>query len=107
MIGALTPSEVVQAQNLSSDVVKVFPGSLGGSNSMKALPGPFPNIPMMPTGGVNPDNLVAWFQAGAFAVGAGSSLCPSSWAKEGSFSEITQRTKEFVAAVELARRSAA
>jgi 2-dehydro-3-deoxyphosphogluconate aldolase/(4S)-4-hydroxy-2-oxoglutarate aldolase len=59
MIGALTPSEVVQAHNLGSDVVKVFPGSLGGPGYMKALRGPFPNIPMMPTGGVNPDNLVA------------------------------------------------
>lgn len=107
MIGALTPSEVVQAFNMGSDVVKVFPGSLGGPGYMKALRGPFPDIPMMPTGGVNPDNLVAWFQAGAIAVGAGSSLCPASWAKEGRFSEITQRAKEFVAAVDLARITAA
>ena len=107
MIGALTPSEVTQAFNMGSDVVKVFPGSLGGPGYMKALRGPFPDIPMMPTGGVNPDNLVAWFQAGAVAVGAGSSLCPSSWAKEGRFNEITQRAKEFVAAVESARTAAA
>jgi len=107
MIGALTPSEVVQAFNMGSDVVKVFPGSLGGPGYMKALRGPFPDIPMMPTGGVNPDNLVAWFQAGAVAVGAGSSLCPSSWAKEGRFDEITQRAKVFVAAVESARIAAA
>jgi len=106
MIGALTPSEVVQAFNTGSDVVKVFPGSLGGPGYMKALRGPFPNIPMMPTGGVNPDNLVAWFQAGAVAVGAGSSLCPSSWVKEGRFDEITQRAKEFVAAVDAARTAA-
>ena len=107
MIGALTPSEVTQAFNMGSDVVKVFPGSLGGPGYMKALRGPFPDIPMMPTGGVNPDNLVAWFQAGAVAVGAGSSLCPSSWAKEGRFDDITQRAKEFVAAVESARIAAA
>ena len=107
MIGALTPSEVTQAFNMGSDVVKVFPGSLGGPGYMKALRGPFPDIPMMPTGGVNPDNLVAWFQAGAVAVGAGSSLCPSSWAKEGRFDEITQRAKEFVAAVKSARTAAA
>jgi 2-dehydro-3-deoxyphosphogluconate aldolase/(4S)-4-hydroxy-2-oxoglutarate aldolase len=106
MIGALTPSEVVQAFNLGSDVVKVFPGSMGGPGYMKALRGPFPDIPMMPTGGVNPDNLVAWFQAGAFALGAGSSLCPSSWAKEGRFDEITQRAKDFVSAVEAARNAA-
>ena len=106
MIGAFTPSEVVQAFKMGSDVVKVFPGSVGGPGYMKALRGPFPDIPMMPTGGVNPDNLVAWFQAGAFAVGAGSSLCPSSWAKEGRFEEITQRAKDFVSAVEAARNAA-
>jgi 2-dehydro-3-deoxyphosphogluconate aldolase/(4S)-4-hydroxy-2-oxoglutarate aldolase len=106
MIGAFTPSEVVQAFKMGSDVVKVFPGSVGGPGYMKALRGPFPDIPMMPTGGVNPDNLVAWFQAGAFAVGAGSSLCPSSWVKEGRFEEITQRAKDFVSAVEAARNAA-
>ncbi|MCJ7536247.1 MAG: bifunctional 4-hydroxy-2-oxoglutarate aldolase/2-dehydro-3-deoxy-phosphogluconate aldolase [Anaerolineales bacterium] len=107
MIGALTPSEIVQAFNIGSDVVKVFPGSLGGPAYMKALRGPFPDIPMMPTGGVNPDNLVAWFKAGAVAVGAGSSLCPAAWAKEGRFKDITQRAKEFVEAVEMARNIAA
>lgn len=106
MIGALTPSEIVQAFNIGSDVVKVFPGSLGGPAYMKALRGPFPDIPMMPTGGVNPDNLVAWFKAGAVAVGAGSSLCPAAWAKEGRFKDITQRAKEFVEAVEMARNIA-
>lgn len=103
MIGALTPSEVVQAFNIGSDIVKVFPGSLGGPAYMKAIRGPFPDIPMMPTGGVNPDNLVAWFKAGAVAVGAGSSLCPAAWAKEGRFKDITQRSKEFVEALNRAR----
>jgi len=107
MIGALTPSEIVKAYSMGSDVVKVFPGSLGGPSYMKALRGPFPDIPMMPTGGVNPDNLVAWFQAGAIAVGTGSSLCPSAWAKEGRFKEITHRAKEFVAAVDASRSKAA
>ena len=104
MIGALTPTEVFQAYRLGSDVVKIFPGSLGGAAYMKALRGPFPHIPMMPTGGVNAANLTDWFAAGAFAVGAGSELCPPAWAKEGRFADITARASEFVQAVEKARQ---
>ena len=106
MIGALTPSEIVRAYNFGSDVVKVFPGSLGGPAYMKALRGPFPDIPMMPTGGVSPDNLVDWFKAGALAVGAGNKLCPTAWAQEGRFDAITMRASEFVKAVEQARQAA-
>lgn len=105
MIGALSPSEVVQAYRIGSDIVKIFPGSLGGPAYMKALRGPFPEIPMMPTGGISPENIVDWFAAGAAAVGAGSQLCPTDWAKEGRFADITQRAREFVQAVEQARQA--
>lgn len=103
MIGALTPSEVFQAYCLGSDVVKIFPGSLGGPAYLKALKGPFPFIPMMPTGGVSASNIGDWFAAGVFAVGAGSELCPPALAKEGRFAEITQKAVEFVQAVSRAR----
>ena len=103
MIGAFTPSEVVQAHQLGSDVVKLFPGSQGGPKYMKALRGPFPDIPMMPTGGVSADNVGEWFAAGAYAVGAGSALCPRAWAEEGRFDDITQRAQAFVEVVEKAR----
>lgn len=103
MIGALTPSEVVQAVRLGSDVVKIFPGSLGGPGYLKALRGPFPEIKMMPTGGVSVDNVAAWFEAGAIAVGAGSDLCPTAWAKEGRFDDIVNRAREFAEAVRAAR----
>ncbi len=103
MIGAFTPTEVLQAFNLGADVVKVFPGSLAGPAYIKALKGPFPYIPMMPTGGVSAANVSEWFAAGVFSVGAGSELCPTSLAKEGRFAEITRRAEEFVQAVENAR----
>lgn len=103
MMGALTPSEVMQARAYGSDVVKVFPGSLGGPAYMKALKGPFPDIPMMPTGGVNEKNLGDWFSAGAFAVGAGSNLCPKELALAGEFGKITAIAKSFIAAVQAAR----
>jgi len=103
MIGALTPTEVAAAYKLGSDVVKLFPGSLAGPSYIKSLHGPFPQIPLMPTGGVNSENLREWFGAGAVAVGAGSELCPSNLAKEGRFEEISQRAADFVRAVQAAR----
>jgi 2-dehydro-3-deoxyphosphogluconate aldolase/(4S)-4-hydroxy-2-oxoglutarate aldolase len=103
MAGALTPTEVYQAYSLGTDVVKIFPGSLGGPAYVKALKGPFPYIPMMPTGGVNAGNAADWFAAGVVAVGAGSELCPPQLAKEGKFDEITKKAAEFVEIIKNSR----
>ena len=103
MAGALTPTEVFQAYSLGSDVVKIFPGSVGGPAYIKALKGPFPQIPMMPTGGVNASNVAEWFAAGVVAVGAGSELCPPQLAKEGKFNEISQKAVEFVKVIQSSR----
>ncbi len=105
MIGAYTPTEVYQTYKMGSDVVKIFPGSSGGPSYMKALKGPFPHIPMMPTGGVSAANVGEWFAAGAFAVGAGSELCPPKLAKEGRFDEIAVQAREFVSACDQARQA--
>jgi 2-dehydro-3-deoxyphosphogluconate aldolase/(4S)-4-hydroxy-2-oxoglutarate aldolase len=86
-------------------VVKVFPGSLVGPAYIKALKGPFPYIPFMPTGGVSLANVGEWFAAGVFGVGAGSELCPPNLAKEGKFAEISQRAAEFQQAVRAAKGS--
>jgi 2-dehydro-3-deoxyphosphogluconate aldolase / (4S)-4-hydroxy-2-oxoglutarate aldolase len=103
MAGALTPTEVLKAYRLGSDVVKIFPGSLTGPAYIKALKGPFPYIPVMPTGGVNKANVADWFAAGVVAVGAGSELCPPQLAKEGRFEEISQRAADFYQVVQSAR----
>ena len=87
----------------SSDIVKLFPGSLAGPAYVKALKGPFPHIPIMPTGGVSAANVGEWFAAGVFGVGAGSELCPPALAKEGRFAEITQKANEFMQAVQNAQ----
>jgi 2-dehydro-3-deoxyphosphogluconate aldolase/(4S)-4-hydroxy-2-oxoglutarate aldolase len=76
--GALTPSEVMLARRLGAKAVKLFPGSSGGPSYLKALAGPFPNVPFIPTGGVALGNIADWFAAGAIAVGAGGALAPSS-----------------------------
>jgi 2-dehydro-3-deoxyphosphogluconate aldolase/(4S)-4-hydroxy-2-oxoglutarate aldolase len=103
MAGAMTATEVFQAYTLGSDVVKIFPGSLAGPSYVKALKGPFPYIPMMPTGGVNAANAAEWFAAGVVAVGAGSELCPPAMAKAGQFEEISKRAADFVQVVAQAR----
>jgi 2-dehydro-3-deoxyphosphogluconate aldolase/(4S)-4-hydroxy-2-oxoglutarate aldolase len=103
MAGAFTPTEVLQAYNLGVDVVKIFPGSVGGPAYVKALKGPFPYIPMMPTGGVSASNVAGWFAAGVIAVGAGSELCPPQLAREGKFDEISKRAADFVKVIEAAR----
>lgn len=77
MLGALTPSEVMTAVALDADVVKLFPASLGGPAFLRAIRGPFPEVPLMPTGGVTAENLNEWFAAGAVAVGAGGDLTPA------------------------------
>lgn len=104
LIGALTPTEVMQAHRLGADVIKIFPGSLVGPEYLKSLRGPFPHIQMMPTGGVSLENVADWFAAGAVAVGAGGELCPTAWAKAGRFDDITGRAREFVQAVREARK---
>jgi 2-dehydro-3-deoxyphosphogluconate aldolase / (4S)-4-hydroxy-2-oxoglutarate aldolase len=72
--GVLTPSEVVAAVESGAPGVKLFPGSVVGPSGLAALRGPFPDLPVVPTGGVRPDNVAQWFAAGAVAVGAGSDL---------------------------------
>lgn len=74
LAGALTPTEVVHAFNAGAACVKLFPGSAVGPQYLKALRGPLPHIPLMPTGGVDEHNLAEWFSAGAVAVGMGGSL---------------------------------
>ena len=100
--GALTPSEVMLARRLGARALKLFPGSLGGPSHLKALRGPFPDIPFIPTGGVSLGNIADWFDAGALAVGAGSALVPSSL--EGrERGEVVENARRFAEAVRIAR----
>lgn len=103
MTGALTPSEVMLALELGVDVVKIFPASLGGPAFLGALRGPFPDAPLMPTGGVTPDNVAAWFAAGALAVGAGGDLASSALLAASDWDAIEQRAVRFAEALRAAR----
>lgn len=97
MTGVLTPSEVMAALDYGSDVLKVFPASLGGPAFLSALRGPFPDVPFMPTGGVTADNIGVWLAAGAIAVGAGSDLVSAADIAAERFAEIRRRAAKFAA----------
>ncbi len=96
--GVLTPTEVQRASGLAP-LLKLFPAGLGGSALLRALRGPFPGVRFMPTGGVALDNLADWFTAGAFAVGAGTDLCPPDALERGDHSAITDRAREYFEAL--------
>jgi 2-dehydro-3-deoxyphosphogluconate aldolase/(4S)-4-hydroxy-2-oxoglutarate aldolase len=75
--GALTPTEVMIAWKSGVDFVKVFPCSqLGGAAYIRALKAPFPQVPLIASGGVNQQNVADFFLAGATAVGIGAHLIP-------------------------------
>lgn len=95
MTGALTPSEIMAAQEYGADVVKIFPASLGGPAFLRALRGPFPDLALMPTGGVTPQNIHEWFAAGAIAVGAGGDLVSAADLVAGRYDEVERKARLF------------
>jgi 2-dehydro-3-deoxyphosphogluconate aldolase / (4S)-4-hydroxy-2-oxoglutarate aldolase len=103
MSGALTPTEVMLALELGVTAIKIFPGSLAGPAYLRALRGPFPNVPLMPTGGVSADNLSDWINAGAFAVGAGGELCSTADMTEQRWDLITEKAQRFASALAAVR----
>lgn len=74
MAGAMTITEMRSALEYGVDIVKLFPGSEASPAMVKAVKAPMPQLNVMPTGGVNLDNMSEWFDAGVVAVGVGGSL---------------------------------
>jgi 2-dehydro-3-deoxyphosphogluconate aldolase / (4S)-4-hydroxy-2-oxoglutarate aldolase len=108
MAGALTPTEVITAWKAGSDFVKIFPcGNLGGPKYIKALKGPLPQVPMIPTGGVSLETAANFIRAGAAALGIGGELISPAALKSGDTSEITRIARLFLAAIAEARQPAA
>jgi 2-dehydro-3-deoxyphosphogluconate aldolase/(4S)-4-hydroxy-2-oxoglutarate aldolase len=104
MPGALTPTEVLTAWEAGADVVKVFPcGNAGGPKYIKALKGPFPQIEMCPTGGVNLETAGEFLKAGACAVAVGGELVDAKLIKEGRYDRIEELAKQYLEVVGKAR----
>jgi 2-keto-3-deoxy-6-phosphogluconate aldolase len=89
------------AMELGADIIKMFPGEAFGPKIIKAIKGPLPQANIMPTGGVNIDNVGEWIKAGAVAVGVGGSL--TAGAKTGDYDEITRLAAEFTSRIKEAR----
>jgi 2-dehydro-3-deoxyphosphogluconate aldolase/(4S)-4-hydroxy-2-oxoglutarate aldolase len=102
--GALTPTEVFEAFRLGGDMVKVFPAqNVGGAAYLRALRGPFPEIPLVPTGGVTLDNVGEMFKAGAVAVGVGSEMISKDALARRDYAAIGALATRFLAAARQAR----
>ena len=102
--GAMTPTEVFTAWSSGGDIIKIFPASnVGGASYLNALKGPFPQIPLCPTGGVNLQTIGEFVKAGASAVGVGGELVSKAAIDAGDYGKITELAKQYVAALAAAR----
>jgi 2-dehydro-3-deoxyphosphogluconate aldolase / (4S)-4-hydroxy-2-oxoglutarate aldolase len=100
--GVLTPTEIAKA-TLRCSLVKLFPASMGGPELLAALRKPFPDLAVVPTGGVDSGNLGDWLAAGAIAVGAGADLCPRTAVEAGDAKALRGHAERYVAALAAAR----
>ena len=95
--GALSPTEITAALAAGATAVKLFPAGLGGPAYLRALRGPFPDVPFVPTGGIELEDVRGWLDAGAACVGLGSALVSAAPARtEREFGELTDRARRAV-----------
>ena len=105
--GALTPTEIVTAWEAGADGVKVFPCSaVGGAKYIRALKAPFPQVELIPTGGVNLETIADFLAAGSTAVGVGGELVDAKSIETRNFDVVTARARQFREIVQKVRSSA-
>ncbi len=103
--GALTPTEIVTAWEAGADLVKVFPiGQVGGPAYIRAIKAPLPQIPLVPTGGVNLQNAGEFIKAGAAAIAAGGELVDKKAVAEKKFNVVAENARKFLEEVKKARQ---
>ncbi|WP_280235299.1 bifunctional 4-hydroxy-2-oxoglutarate aldolase/2-dehydro-3-deoxy-phosphogluconate aldolase [Nocardia cyriacigeorgica] len=96
VMGAFTPTEVMQALDLGAAAVKIFPAKALGPGYLKDLRGPFPDVELIPSGGVNAGNAAQFLAQGAVAVTAGTDVVAPADVAEGRWAEIGSRAASFV-----------
>ena len=101
MPGCMTITEIKRALEAGVDIVKLFPGNAFGPDFVKSVKAPLPQVNIMPTGGVDLDNVEQWIKNGCVAVGVGGNLVAP--AKTGEYEKITEYAKQYVAKVQAAR----
>jgi 2-dehydro-3-deoxyphosphogluconate aldolase / (4S)-4-hydroxy-2-oxoglutarate aldolase len=97
--GALTPTEIISAWNAGAGAVKVFPARAFGPGYIRDVRAPLPNIPLIPTGGIDAGNARAYLEAGAIAVGVGGNLISKASVEAGDWEAIEAKARELVASV--------
>lgn len=104
--GALTPTEVITAWRAGADYVKVFPCSaMGGASYLKSLLAPFPELKLIPTGGVTLQTAADFLKAGARALGVGTDLVNAIAITEGKPEIVTQAARDYLQAIRMARNN--
>lgn len=96
ILGALTPTEVLQALDLGAAAVKIFPAASVGPEHIAAIRAALPGVHLLASGGVDESNASAYLRAGAFAVAAGSSVVSAGSIESGNWDFITERAQAFV-----------
>ena len=99
MPGALTPTEIVAAYDMGADIVKLFPAGELGLGYIKAVRGPLVHIPMSAVGGVKPENVGEFLDAGVCGFGVGGQLVLSKAVKSGDDAALEARAREFTDAI--------
>jgi 2-dehydro-3-deoxyphosphogluconate aldolase/(4S)-4-hydroxy-2-oxoglutarate aldolase len=94
--GVMTPSEVAAALDAGAQAVKLFPASTVGPRHLRALRGPFPDLPVVPTGGIGAADVRSWLDAGALAIGAGSELCPAAAIRGGDAGALSAAARDYL-----------
>ncbi|PSP82681.1 2-dehydro-3-deoxyphosphogluconate aldolase [Halobacteriales archaeon QS_6_64_34] len=102
--GIMTPTEAADAMAAGADMLKMFPASTLGPGHIGAIQGPLGDVPIMPTGGVDQENVADYFEGGAVAVGVGSALVDYQAIRDGDMDAVRESAAAFVEAVEEARR---
>jgi len=102
--GAMTPTEIIDAWKNGSDFVKIFPcAQLGGASYIRALKGPFADVPLVASGGVNQQTALDYLLAGAAALGIGGELIPKEALARKEERRIHELAKRFLQKVKEAR----
>lgn len=100
LMGAMTPGEVLAAHRAGATAVKIFPAGALGPHYLADLHGPFPDLALVPSGGINAGNAAEYLRHGAAAVTAGTSVASPALIADGDLAELTRRAAEFVAALQ-------
>jgi len=102
--GAYTPTEIQNAYDLGADIVKIFPVAPNEVGYLKNVMSPLSHIPFIPTGGINPQTIEAFMDAGALAVAAGATIVTKAMAEAKDFAQITENARQHIEKVQKYRK---